>query len=847
MCNACDVFSLAALVANYAVIDSGGREGDAPGPASTAAAVDRQRGLLAALRGSGLLSALSAAVLAAPLSPEVASDSVELDDVTGIMFHAQHQLFGVLQALTMAIVPGPLLCTARELLAAPDVQQLRWAALEQLAAAAPAAAASTYAAADAGMSLRTGASGSGGGDGGGARGEAGGRWKPMLLQPRVVRLHPVLGGKRMCTLDIMLEAIIGCCHTLSAEVEAELRRLAACANDDTAGPATETWSHRACEAVALQAAYVAQATSAITAGCSADFVDLLLPEAIVWALRAQMAVMEVDGVAPAAWTASPSSNGAKAAELASSLAYRLHGWTSFSPAKQAAYVQRLLPTGLMGSLDRLLRHLAATGLQTEGERDAVGACAFLMAHLAPPMLRIPLAATPGGAGDSGGGGWRPQDKLGPLLTLAKLARREASQPGGPSLDAPSSAAGLEPHLARAIAGGLVAGAEQLTALLDSLTPPPPLAQREGALGGDRATCAEASSAGAAVREAVALASGTALPLLEWLVARELAGAGGGGGGGGGRRRVGGSGAAGLPPSALADHSAMTMPPLRVSDIPGCYRGIKVLVRCLAAAVQLLPPADLLALQPQRTLALLGRLLQRAHELRRPGARQGGRGGGGRGMGAGAEETEPTRLAGEVAGALVRMAADEELVGAVAGWLGGEVVEGQQQQPQPLRGGLGARVLAAALQSWDGAAAGEVMSFYAAATAAGAPRAKAGGEGGGSNSRGPEAAASGGGATAPLLAAARAAIALRPETTLWGLRGGGAGGIPAWPPRVLRLCSNPGCLNFAGASNGTLPLRKCSGCKGVRYCGAGCQQQHWRSHREECAGRKAAARAVGGDD
>ncbi|PNH04071.1 hypothetical protein TSOC_009807 [Tetrabaena socialis] len=180
-------------------------------------------------------------------------------------------------------------------------------------------------------------------------------------------------------------------------------------------------------------------------------------------------------------------------------------------------------------------------------------------------------------------------------------------------------------------------------------------------------------------------------------------------------------------------------------------------RALRRVRQLLPPAALLALQPQRTLALLGRLLQQAHELRRPGARQGGRGGGGRGMGAGAEETEPTHLAGEVARALVHMAADEQLVGAVAGWLRGEVVEGEQQQLQPLRGGLDARALAAALQLWDGAAADEVISLYAAA-ATGAPRDKAGEEGGGSNSRGPGAAASGGGAAAPLLFAAGAAIA-----------------------------------------------------------------------------------------
>jgi hypothetical protein len=39
------------------------------------------------------------------------------------------------------------------------------------------------------------------------------------------------------------------------------------------------------------------------------------------------------------------------------------------------------------------------------------------------------------------------------------------------------------------------------------------------------------------------------------------------------------------------------------------------------------------------------------------------------------------------------------------------------------------------------------------------------------------------------------------------------------------CSNPGC---AGAG-----LKKCTGCKQVRYCGQQCQLAHWAAHKADC--------------
>ncbi|PNH09262.1 hypothetical protein TSOC_004123 [Tetrabaena socialis] len=294
--------------------------------------------------------------------------------------------------------------------------------------------------------------------------------------------------------------------------------------------------------------------------------------------------------------------------------------------------------------------------------------------------------------------------------------------------------------------------------------------------------------------------------------------------------------------------ADVMDTLAGSTIQSCCVTIAMIVRCLA-------------LRPQRTVALLGRLLQRAHELQRPGAGQGSRGSrrwGGDGHGTvddgRSQEDELHAWADEVAGALVHMAADGQLVGAVAGWLRGEAAALQQPtqaaapviHPQGLCGDLDARALTAALRHWNAAAADSIGRLHAAAMS-GAPTAGGEGECGGSSSKGPGAAASGDGAAAPLLAAARAAIALRHETALWSLRDGGAGGYLPWPPRVLRLCGTPACRNFAGPSEGDLPLRKCSGCKAVRYCSNGCQAQHWRDggHKEACPQLRATMQAVRG--
>ncbi|KAK9828509.1 hypothetical protein WJX72_000466 [[Myrmecia] bisecta] len=47
------------------------------------------------------------------------------------------------------------------------------------------------------------------------------------------------------------------------------------------------------------------------------------------------------------------------------------------------------------------------------------------------------------------------------------------------------------------------------------------------------------------------------------------------------------------------------------------------------------------------------------------------------------------------------------------------------------------------------------------------------------------------------------------------------------------CNSPACGNLAGASEGALKTRQCSGCMRARYCSAACQKAAWRLHRRVC--------------
>jgi ankyrin repeat protein len=59
-----------------------------------------------------------------------------------------------------------------------------------------------------------------------------------------------------------------------------------------------------------------------------------------------------------------------------------------------------------------------------------------------------------------------------------------------------------------------------------------------------------------------------------------------------------------------------------------------------------------------------------------------------------------------------------------------------------------------------------------------------------------------------------------------------GGAPMAQTEYLEAkahCSSPGC---SGAG-----LKKCTGCKQVRYCGQACQLAHWKAHKSDCQTNK----------
>ena len=93
-------------------------------------------------------------------------------------------------------------------------------------------------------------------------------------------------------------------------------------------------------------------------------------------------------------------------------------------------------------------------------------------------------------------------------------------------------------------------------------------------------------------------------------------------------------------------------------------------------------------------------------------------------------------------------------------------------------------------------------------------------------------------------------------SFWGNRDGGATIAPlaeqsgeeaAASVRTLasaRRCGNMRCVEVAGASDASLPLRMCSVCRVPRYCSEQCQHADWRAgHRRLCR-QLAAERAAG---
>ncbi|PNH08346.1 hypothetical protein TSOC_005066 [Tetrabaena socialis] len=734
----CELASHAAVVLSSVALSVSCATELCSGGADDATWAAARQQLLAALKDSGVLSALSAALLSAPPCPEVAPDAEALDDATHFMAAAQSDTFDALEWLATGTVTWAGLEAVTALLAAPDVQRLRWAALEQLAGSGPSTAGDPAAAPDGAAS---------------AQGV-----QEAAAAPSVVRLHDtaarLAAARRLLPPPRRLAALAAACsRTLCLEVEVELQGLALGVMAPGADPDADS-VRATCMGLVKQLADLAFVSDTLAeAEARACAPDVLAFNA--WALRALAAggggaAVPVGGDDEEEEAEEDRTPAGDAGHILHLLCLKLNDWRDFSPATQAAYVQRLLPTGLMRSLDCLLRHLAATGPRTQRGRGTAAECLLLLSYLLPDMLRSHIVATPGagGGGAPGGGGepaWHPQDEVGLLVTAAKLATHEAARPGGLVVDPYEMAAGGPGPLALTLATSLASAAEDLVNMLTALARPARRPQRgRGPAAPVLGRPPEADLATAGACEAIALASLTALPILERL-------------------------APDTPGGLLDLHSA-----------------VRLLTNCLAQGVQLLPPAELLALQPQRTLALLGRLLRRTRH---------GRGGGG------FEQGELPHLAGAVVGALVHMAADTRLAGAVAGWLRGGRAAPSLDLARGGGGLLDPEALAEALRPWDVAGAAEGMHD-------GHPE--------GLPARLPD-----------------------------GVRGNEP--PPAWPPRVLRLCANPGCTNFAGPAEADLPLLMCNGCQAVWYCGQGCQRQHWRAtgHRGACAGLRAAREAAAG--
>lgn len=60
--------------------------------------------------------------------------------------------------------------------------------------------------------------------------------------------------------------------------------------------------------------------------------------------------------------------------------------------------------------------------------------------------------------------------------------------------------------------------------------------------------------------------------------------------------------------------------------------------------------------------------------------------------------------------------------------------------------------------------------------------------------------------------------------------------------VQYCCANPECVDMSGSSELLMATKgfRCSSCKTVRYCGVGCQRQHWKQHKAICARYKSSS-------
>ncbi|KAG2493030.1 hypothetical protein HYH03_008693 [Edaphochlamys debaryana] len=557
----------------------------------------------------------------------------------------------------------------------------------------------------------------------------------------------------------------------------------------------------------------------------------------------------------------------------------------------AACVKRVLHTDLLASLDRLVRRLAAEGGAEANAaaaiivRAAVGGllgpllCARLLwwrgrvlerARADSRVQRGQAPAGPEGAAGAGGGSetgaeaeaevaLEPledededlpsvQGELGLLVTLAKLmraeeARRNAGQrpSGGPELTA-SEANWYALALTSCLITCMPAGA--LPEALPQLVLPP---EREEGVTPEAWAAAEwrLDAGRLAVWEAMCMCGSQALQLtaLQLEAAadhfRTLSGPA--------RERMLTS------ERAIGGHTRLQLAGERAACISSCI--------AQTCATFLLPDA-LRAAAPQRTLVALGRV---AFELVRHVDTSAASGGMGAGSIGEKMRASVQKMLLEMGSAIIALSANQRLQTAcVPGWLWATASRRHLWAPAggPKESDLHFE-LQALIAIQDPAAPAPprpvLLMFDSGATGRAMDRA-----GWASHARHSGAVAamalkwtdSGHAATLPsgwgpwhVLQESAAAVRSRREgdgQQLGGVQQAGGqkaaeGGRAAWAPWLLRVCGNPRCDVWGEGPEADLPLKRCGGCRTVRYCGRVCQQAHWRGgHKEECGVLAAAA-------
>ncbi len=521
------------------------------------------------------------------------------------------------------------------------------------------------------------------------------------------------------------------------------------------------------------------------------------------------------------------------------------GFKTLPATAQADVLRWMARCGLAASLDHTLRLLfSAQDLRLAGQTAVakeLGKASLPVSRAIEAVLErlLPLMGGQAEGADSGGADG-PQ--LGLLLTLSKRAAMLAcSMEAGARAD--DMAAARQQWVERA-AEVLVL----LTAAAGSVE------------GGVRSRVA----AEAAGREAAATGSGTAGDgcgvgsVDEAHEALALA------------ARAASSLAAALAWEVAADVGTAATGGDAVRGTAGLQAASRAVCDALACAVQwwrhppLLPPAQLLACQPQRLLAAVCALaMALPGQPKKLGKRK-------------------QRLCVLAASAVAVLSAHGTVSGRARDWLAPPPAAAAAGSGDPGGGGGGSRSYGHAVDPCAGCLAAPLLAFvrhtagtappYAAHTLALLRLA------GGSEDTGAASGEADGGFRRYAQEVAEAVLAdgcrdLRPSVEfsevpmpdgsspsrlLQGECGGdGPGGMPLVPPPPpptagalppplalqpsrqgalprLRVCGNPRCGNFAGECEGELPFKQCGGCRAVRYCGADCQRAHWREgHRAEC--------------